>query len=128
MKLLLENWREYLKESQEFLYHGTSAELAQKMIDSVTSVTTYWGDLNTANDYARTHSDSAIIKIPLRNIGWDIEPNEALIQAYEQDFPEDLEEWNNSQQTALNSLKIFGSVILPPGIYLEGAEINETPT
>jgi hypothetical protein len=129
MKLLFESWRQYLNEEQVYLYHGTSSDFAHEMIDSytVTAVETYWGDYHTAKDYAKSYENPAIIKVPLKNIRDEIKPNEALIQSYQEDYPEDLEDWTNSDQTALESLEIFGSVLLPSGALLQGATIDETP-
>ena len=128
MKLLLENWRQYLNEEQDYLYHGTSSDFAREMIDNYTAVETYWGDLQAAKDYAKGYENPAIIKVPLESIRDEIEPNETLIQSYQEDYPEDLEDWDNSDRTALDSLEIFGSVLLPSGVLLQGATINETTT
>ena len=127
MKQLMENWRKYLEEGgeQRYLYHGTSSEFAQDMIDNYTSVETYWGDFYTARDYAEGHDNPIVIKVPLENIMGEIEPNETLVQSYQENSPEDLEVWTNSGQTALDSLEIFGSVILPSGVLLKGATIHE---
>ena len=130
MKLLFENWRKYLKEEQDYLYHGTSSELAHEMIDKYTAVETYWGDFQTAKHYANSyeHESPTIIKVPLESIRGEIEPNMAIVQQYEEmDDPDDLEYWNSSDKTALDSLEIFGSVLLPPGVLLQGATIDETP-
>ena len=127
MKLLLEQWREYLKEEQGYLYHGTSSEFAHEMIDNYTAVETYWGDFQTAKDYANSYENPTIVKVPLESIRGEIEPNMTIVQQYEVDYPDDLEDWNSSDKTALDSLEIFGSVLLPSGVLLQGATIDETP-
>ena len=128
MKLLLEQWREYLKEEQGYLYHGTSSEFAHEMIDNYTAVETYWGDFQTAKDYANSYENPTIVKVPLESIRGEIEPNMTILQQYEEiGDPDDLEYWNSSDKTALDSLEIFGSVLLPSGVLLQGATIDETP-
>jgi len=129
MKLILENWRQYLTEEKDYLYHGTSREFAQEMMDNGTAVETYWGDLEIAKDYAMSHENPVIVKVPLASISDELKPNMALIQQYEEmGDPDDLEFWNSSNKTALDSLEIFGSALLPSGVFLQGATINETPT
>jgi len=126
---IVENWRKYLKEEQGYLYHGTSSEFAREMIDNdnYTAVETYWGDLQTAKDYANSYESPTIVKVPLESIRGEIEPNMTIVQQYEADYPDDLEYWNSSAKTALDSLEIFGSVLLPSGVKLQGATIDETP-
>ena len=99
------------------------------MMDNGTAVETYWGDLEIAKDYAMSHENPVIVKVPLASISGELKPNMALIQQYEEmgDL-NDLEFWNSSNKTALDSLEIFGSALLPSGVFLQGATINETPT
>jgi len=118
-----------LKEEQGYLYHGTSSAFAHEMIDNYTAVETYWGDFQTAKDYADSYENPTIVKVPLEYIRGEIELNMTIVQQYEEmGDPDDLEYWNSSDKTASDSLEIFGSALLPSGVLLQGATIDETPT
>jgi len=117
-----------LKEEQGYLYHGTSSAFAHEMIDNYTAVETYWGDFQTAEVYASAYENPTIVKVPLESISDKIEPNMTIVQQYKADYPDDLEYWNSSDKTASDSLEIFGSALLPSGVLLQGATIDETPT
>lgn len=110
---LFENFQE------EYLYHGTSYENAINMIENGLYDNTYWGDEGTAGSYADSFTDPVLIKIPLLDVIDEIEPNHTLINYYKDNEEDDDNEetvlsWEESEQTAMDSLVIFGSVILPP--------------
>lgn len=104
----------------DFLYHGTSYENVINIMKNGFNDDTYWGDMDTAKDYAYSYKKAALIKIPYNELKYSIEPNTTLINFYEynketdSDYAEITKEWENSDKTALDSLNIIGSVILPP--------------
>jgi hypothetical protein len=68
MKLLLENWREYLEEEE--LYHGTSDLYKQDILKNGIQAPSYWGTVEIAEYYAKVIAEESggnplIIKIPL---------------------------------------------------------------
>ena len=115
--------REFLNENQNsdnYLYHGTSIENAENIINNGFNEDTYWGDKSTAEGYAYSYNVPILIKISKSEIINLIEPNSTLLNFYEDNIDEDedykdiIDSWYNSTQTAKDSLDIFGSVILPP--------------
>lgn len=122
-KFIATTIREYLNENQNsdnYLYHGTSLENVENIINNGFNEDTYWGDESTAEQYAYSYNEPVLIKIPKSEIINLIEPNSTLINFYEDNIDEDedykdiIDSWYNSTQTAKDSLDIFGSVILPP--------------
>ena len=105
--------------TEEFLYHGTSYDNAINIVENGLSEETYWGDEDEARFYADSYPTPALIKISYSEIKDFIEPNHTLIDYYyeneeDDDNMETIESWENSTQSAKDSLDIIGSVILPP--------------
>jgi hypothetical protein len=103
-----------------FLYHGTSLKNAKNIIKNGFTQETYWSDKETAEDYANSYNQPVLIKINKDEIINLLEPNFTLINFYEEheesedEYKEGIENWNNSEKTVEDSLKIFGSAILQP--------------
>lgn len=121
--------KEVLRESTvnftppEYIYHGTSKENAHEMMKYGFSLKTYWGAEYTAEDYAKSHINPVVIKIPYNDVKHLLEPNSTLLNFYEDraeyddDYYEAVNDWNNSKKDALASLLVFDSAILPPNNY-----------
>lgn len=109
-------------QNEEYLYHGTSYKNAINIINNGFNQETYWGDKNTAENYAFSYSKPTLIKILKEEIYNLLEPNYTLINYYEDniensddnDYENILKNWENSNKTPQDSLNIIGSCILPP--------------
>ena len=120
----VKNFKQFVNENVEnsdnYLYHGTSLENADNIINYGFNEDTYWGDKSTAEQYAYSYNEPVLIKISKSEIINLIEPNSTLLNFYEDNIDEDedykniIDSWYSSTQTANDSLDIFGSVILPP--------------
>lgn len=118
----LKTYESYVDNLEEYLYHGTSYKNAMNIIDNGFSENTYWGSRSNAEGYAYSYSKPVLIKILKSDIIDVMEPNYTLIEYYEDNLEEDdnedvVKEWNNSNKTTEDSLRIFDSVILPPTYY-----------
>jgi len=74
--------REFLNENQNsdnYLYHGTSIENAENIINNGFNEDTYWGDKSTAEGYAYSYNVPILIKISKSEIINLIEPNSTLL-------------------------------------------------
>lgn len=108
--------------NEEYLYHGTSYENAMNMADYGLSEETYWGSRSNAEGYAYSYSEPALIKARKSEIMDMMEPNYTLINYFQDNIEDDdneevVAEWESSNKTAEDSLRIFDSVILPPSGY-----------
>jgi len=119
----VKNFKQFVNENidnVEYLYHGTSLKNTKNIIQYGFSDDTYWGDKNTAEQYANSYSDPILIRLPKNEIFDQLEPNTTLINFYEdnaeydEDYKDVIDNWENSNKTIVDSLDIFGSAILPP--------------
>jgi len=122
MKLLLENWREYLGE--EALYHGTSDLYKQDILKNGIPKPSYWGTEEIAWYYAKVVAEESggnplIIKIPLSKFDQSlIEPDhnsiaEPLTRILGKSDEDVWEEWEKVPEpgTWQDSLDIVESVV-----------------
>jgi len=109
-----------------FLYHGTSKENAEQIINGGITEPIYLGDEDIAKDYAISYLHPVLIKFIMSDIQNQLEPNTTLLNYYydvleendnDDDATEVISEWENSKKSWEDSLNILGSVILPP-IYI----------
>lgn len=120
-KIIIKNIiQEYLNDDYDFLFHGTSLENAENIMNYGFVEKTYWGNKNIAERSAYSYSKPVLIKIKKTKLDSLLEPNTTLLNFYEDNIDEDedyeniINKWYNSNQTANDSLEIFDSVILPP--------------
>jgi hypothetical protein len=140
MKLLLENWREYLKEEQDYLYHGTqkrhlpdilkkglSPFFSQSSMDAI-----FLGGMSTAQNYTLMHSDdgeeAAILKIDLSKLDKNkLMPDNVELQEFLNgewgEVPEELEGLRWNELSWQDSLKYVDQVSYHGDIPPEAIEI-----
>ena len=129
----IKNFGQFLNEQQnnDFLYHGTSLENALNIIENGFDENSYWGDYDTAQNYAYSYTTPTLIKVNKKDIIDLLEPNYTLINYHEDniddiDSKEVIDIWNKSTKTTNDSLSIFDSAILAPSyINLDNNNIVE---
>jgi hypothetical protein len=119
MKLLLENWRKYIKE--ENLYHGTSDVYKQNIAKNGLKPPSFWGTEEVARYYAEEivaeeGGSPLIIEAPLSKFDQTLlSPDdnsiaEPLTYTLGKTEDEVEDEWGESDGSWRDSLEIVGSV------------------
>lgn len=122
MKLLMENWHQYLTGSEiEYLFHGTSTKFKNYILENGTKSPSYWGTEEVAKYYAEEVVEQhggklLIIKVPMSKFKEEfLKPDENSVAeplTYTLGKTEDevWEEWKESDGTWRDSFDIVSSV------------------
>jgi len=134
VKLLLENWREYLSK-EEKLYHGTSDLYYQDILDNGIKAPSYWGTPEVAEYYSEVVTEEVggnpvIIEVSLSRFNQDLlEPDynsidEPLTYTLGKTEEEVWEEWEQTGETWQDSLEIVASVLYKGVIVPQRGEVE----
>ncbi len=100
------------------LYHGVIKENLKEMLKKGVNSGAYWGEAFEAIKYSDCDQ---IIEIDSND--YEIEPNHTLIQYHANEHSEEYSLWLSSHKTWEDSLKIFGSVIIPQKVFFSKENI-----